>query len=124
MNTNSIPYLDQLLQWSDQMNGLPALPLVFLGCLASGYVFAAIPVYKNRWIPAGVFAVGVVFNLSITPLDNLQAGTRAVILGLIAGGASWLFHKLVLSRWIDVTQFKAGDTIQITKPPEETKHEK
>lgn len=120
-DTNAIPYLDKLLKWSDTMSGLPALPLVFLGCLAMGYVFAAIPIYKNRWIPAGVFAVGILLNLAITPIDNMQDATRAVILGLIAAGASWLFHKLVLSRWIDDAQFKNGDTEQFTKPPNETK---
>lgn len=121
MNTNSIPevntYLNQLTEWSDKLLGLPALPLVFIGCLAIGYLLAAIPPYPNRWIPPGVFAFGVAANLVVTPLQNKVDVGRAIIIGLIAGGLSWLVHKKFMSKWIADSDFKNGDTQQIPKPP-------
>lgn len=121
MSTNAVPYLEQVLKVNDALLGLPALPLVALGCLAFGYFLKAIPVYKNRWIPAGVFTCGVVLNLLITPIDNVQAGARALILGLTAGGLSWVAHRKVFSRWINDDEFTNNDTQQISKPPTENK---
>lgn len=121
MNTNSVPYLEQVLKINDTLLGLPALPLVALGCLAFGYFLKAIPVYKNRWIPAGVFACGTLLNLAITPIDNIQAATRALILGLVAGGISIVVHRKVMSRFINDDEFTNGDTKQLAKPQEENK---
>lgn len=121
MNTNSVPYLDQVLKINDALLGLPALPLVAVGCLAAGYFFKAIPIYKNRWIPAGVFACGVILNVLITPLDSVPSTARAVILGLVAGGLSWVAHRKLLSKWLDEAEFTNGDTTHITKPPTDPK---
>lgn len=121
MNTNAIPYLNDVLKINDTLMGLPALPLVALGCVAFGYFLKAIPVYRNRWIPTGVFAFGVVLNLLITPVQNVQDGARVLILGLVAGGLAWVAHRKLLSKWIDDRLFQADDTQQISKPQDETK---
>jgi|SRR5690349_2274496 len=125
MSTNSIPelntYIDKLIKISDGLLGLPALPLVFIGCLAWGYLLAAVPKYKNAWIPAGVFAFGIVANLLVTPMRNVVDVGRAIIIGMIAGGASWWFHKKIMSRWIADDAFKNGDTTRTEKPEEPPK---
>lgn len=117
MNTNSIPQLDQLLKINDQLLGLPALPLVFIGCIAAGLLLKAVPVYPNNWIPSGVFATGILFNLLVTPLTDVANSVRALILGLIAGGGAWIAHRKVISKWIttedlqsDTTTIKKSDT--------------
>lgn len=114
-DTNSIPYMEHVLKLNDTLLGLPALPLVLIGCIACGYFLKAIPVFPNRWIPAANFAVGIVLNLTITPLRGPQEWTRAVILGMVASGAAWVLHKKVMSRWVDDADFKPTDTQQFTK---------
>ena len=115
MNTNSIPQIEQLLKVNDQLLGLPALPLIFIGCIAIGMLFKAIPVYPNNWIPAGVFVTGILLNLTITPLVDMKDGVRALILGLIAGGGAWIAHRKVVSKWITSDDLKSGDTSIINK---------
>ena len=119
MNTNSVPYLNEILKVNDTLMGLPALPLVAAGCVAFGYFLKTIPVYRNRWIPTGVFTFGVILNLVITPMDGLHDSARVLILGLIAGGAAWIAHQKFLRRWIDDKLFQSDDTQQITKPKDE-----
>lgn len=97
--TNSTAYLQQVLQINDQLLGLPALPLVFVGCLAVGYMSKAIPFLDNRWIPAVVLGFAVLAYLGMTPLSDAPSVFRAVVLGVIAGAAAWLVHNKFLSRW-------------------------
>lgn len=114
MNTNSIPYLEQAIKINDTLLGLPALPLVAVGCLAIGYFFKALPVYRNRWIPSGVFIFGVLANLTIVPIDNKIDFARAFILGLVAGGAAIIIHRKFLSKYDDA--FASSDTAKVEKP--------
>lgn len=97
--TNSTPYLEQVLRLNEQLLGLPALPLVFVGCLAVGYMSKAIPFFDNRWIPAVVLGFAVLAYLGMTPLADIQSVCRALVLGVIAGAAAWLVHNKFLSRW-------------------------
>lgn len=116
MDTNSIPYMEQVLKVNDALLGLPALPLVLVGCVMFGYFLKAIPPFPNRWIPAANFAAGILLNLTITPLRGPQEWTRAVILGMVASGAAWVLHKKVMSRWVDDRDFEPTDTAHISKP--------
>lgn len=114
MNTNSIPYLEDALKLNDALLGLPALPLVLLGCIACGYLFKSIPVYPNRWIPAGVFAFGILANLW---LGGFKDAGRGVILGLLAGGAAIIVHRKFLKSVIDEKYFTSTGDTEITKKP-------
>lgn len=117
--TNTVPYLNEILKVNDTLLGLPALPLVALGCIAWGYFLKTVPIYRNRWIPTGVFLFGIVLNLLITPVQGLHDGARIFILGMLAGGVAWVAHRKLLSRWIDDRMFQSSDTVQFNKPKDE-----
>lgn len=114
-----IPYLEQALRWNEALLGLPALPLVLLGCIVFGYMCKLIPRVDNKWIPAVVFAFGIGANLGISPPLSFPDGVRAVILGMLAGGASILIHRKLLRGWIDVNVFETGETKFVSKPTTE-----
>lgn len=113
-----IPYIDTVLRWNDSLLGLPALPLVLLGCVVCGYMIKLTPFVPNRWIPVCVFAFGILANLGINPPTTFPLGVRAVILGMVAGGASIIVHRKLLRKWIDVNVFETGETKFINKPKE------
>jgi len=119
-NEMVIPYLDQVLKVNDALLGIPALPLVFLGCIVLGYMLKAVPFVRNRWIPACSFVFGILCNLGITPLQNLADGIRAVILGMVSAGAAWFAHQKWLKTLIDEKLFQANDTnpVAFIKPKE------
>lgn len=121
MTTNSIPQLETILKYNDALLGLPALPLVLLGCIMVGYMAKLVPIVSNRWIPSIVFATGIAANLVITPLSGRQEWARAVILGMIAAGAALFIHRKWLRNWIDVDIFSAkGNTEMFEKPKDPT----
>lgn len=106
MNTNSIPYLDQVLRFNEQLLGLPALPLVFAGCLAFGYALKAMPFVSNRFIPLWVILGGILGNITLalgtmtgSGLAIAAAIGRQAILGLIVAAAAWLVHNKFLKKY-------------------------
>lgn len=109
MNTNSIPYLDKLLDYNQQLIGLPALPLLFIGCLAFGYMVKGFPFISNRFIPTCVVLLGIVGNMALC-LDNLQANWRGAVVTLVRQGAlggivsalAWFVHN----KWIKPVEDK------------------
>ncbi len=116
METNAIPQLNKILQVNNELLGLPALPLVFIGCIVLGMFLKAIPIYSNRWIPAGVFVGGILLNLGISPFTWAGA-TRSTILGLIAGGGAWIAYQKVVKKWITTDDLKSSDTTFTKKEP-------
>jgi len=113
-----LPYLNEALKINDALLGLPALPLVLLGCIVCGYMCKLMPFVRNTWIPSCVFGFGVLANLGIQPPKDIGDGVRAVILGMVAGGASILIHRKFLKNWIDVNVFETGETKFTNKPKE------
>lgn len=122
----AIPYLEHVLKVYEQLYGLPALPLIFVGCIALGYALKSLKAFDNRYIPRWVFGFAVICNLVLAPFEEgtsmrIWAG-RTVILGVITAAAAWLFHAAVLKKierkfgW-----FPTGDTQQFIKPKDETK---
>lgn len=107
-----IPYVAQVVKWSNALYNLPAIPLVVLGCIMVGYFAKLVPIIPNGWIPAIVFLAGIVANLVMTPLNSGPDWGRAIILGLVAGGGSIFVHRKWLKDWIDIDVF--GD---LGKPP-------
>lgn len=116
--SNTVPYLDTVLKWNETLNGLPALPIVVLGCIVIGYMVKLIPVVSNRWIPTIVFLFGLGANLGIQKPDNW---VRAVIFGLIAATASIIIHRRWLRDWIDEDVFPAVKPTGETTAVKETK---
>jgi hypothetical protein len=117
--TNSVIYLDKLLEYNNALLGLPVLPLVFVACLVFGYALKAIPIYRNAWIPFGVFTFGILANTVITPLQNFRDFSRAFLLGMIAGGCAWFAHRKFLRKWLGEDALSADtDPAAFVKPPE------
>ena len=113
-----LPYLNEALKINDALLGLPALPLVLLGCIVAGYMCKLMPFVRNTWIPSLVFTFGIVANIGIQPPKDIGDGVRALILGMVAGGASILIHRKLLKNWIDVNVFETGETKFTQKPKE------
>lgn len=105
------PVLDQLVSWNNALLGLPALPLVILGAIMVGYFCKLLPVISNKFIPTIVFSFAVAAYLGMTPLEGVRDWTRAIILGLSAGGASIFIHRKWLRSWIDIDVF--GPTVPL-----------
>lgn len=105
--TNSVPYLDQVLKANEALLGLPALPLVLLLAIALGYVLKFIPVYPNNWIPIGVILGAILANVGIAFNDGSGNYARAAIYGIIVGVASIAIHRKWLRDWLDPKMFGA-----------------
>lgn len=107
--TAEIPYLNQVLKWNDTLLGLPALPLVLLGCIVFGYVLKSAPVVRNRWIPFGVICFGIGANIFIKIPTSVELGARAVIYGMVVGVLSIVIHRKWLRDRIDARWFSDTD---------------
>lgn len=106
MITNSIPYLDQVLRYNDALLGLPALPLVFISCLALGYAAKACPFVPNRHIPLVVLLGGTLGNIVLGlgglrgPMQSVtQDIARQSMLGLIVSCVAWYVHSRYLKKF-------------------------
>lgn len=113
-NSVAIPYLEQVMKYSDTLLGLPAIPLLLIGCLAVGYLFKAIPVYPNKWIPLGVYGVGIVGSFALTPLKSGVEIGRALIYGIVVAAFAIFIHRKWLSKYDK--DMEPQDTAQISKP--------
>lgn len=132
--TNSIPYLEQAVKWNEQLLGLPALPLVVIGCMVLGLYLKWSPRTENSRIPQRVVQGGIVGYIGLTVIGiliEIRAAAdavevvmrlivwmfRAIIFGSLAGVASIVLHRVVLKKiekrfnW-----FPTGDTEIIHKP--------
>lgn len=118
MNTNSIPYLDEAIKWSESLSNAPAAVLVFLMCIASGYVWKAIRVFPNRFTPLVVMIVGAVLLMGLTWASNSTGPVilRNAVVGFIIGFAAWLAHRLILKRIEDRFGKVTDDTEFVEKP--------
>ncbi len=131
MNTNEIAlsgvgkYLQIALEWNEHLLGLPAVPLVIVGCIAFGYLLRAWPHFDNARIPSWVVLFGVFFYFGLTIkscLDDIRAaktiaetviffvswGFRTVVLGLVAGVLAIAVHRVVLRRFEEKYGWFAG----------------
>lgn len=118
--TNSIPYLDDAIRWSESLSNAPAAVLVFLMCIASGYVWKAIHIFPNRFTPLVVMFVGSFLLMGLTWAVDAAAPhvLRNACVGFIIGFAAWLAHRLILKRIEDRFGKVTDDTEFVEKPKE------
>lgn len=123
--TNTIPYLETITQWSNSLLGAPAAVLVFILCLAAGWMWKIIHVLPNRFILPVVMVTGALF----LPLLMFKEDAtwpyyiRSGVVGLIIGCVAWLVLRVFLPKvekkfGVNLSQ---EDTIQFSKsdvPPE------
>lgn len=105
MNTNTatIPYIDTIIQWSNQLLGLPSAALTVLLCLAFGWLLKSIKRFPNDAIPVAVVLFGIAFFMLVAPYEGTPMRiivARNFGVGLLLGSASWALHRFVLKRWL------------------------
>lgn len=98
--TDFINWIQQAL---DYVAGMPSLMLVFVGCVAIGYVLKLSPWFPNSAIPLVVILSGLILNLMLCGAkpDTMVAivwKTRHAVVGMIIGLMAWMFHLLILKR--------------------------
>lgn len=100
--------IESILQWLDKLQGLPAIALVFISCVITGYTLRFIKRFPNDGIPVAVVLWGAVAMLVIA---DPRASTvppriwimRNLLIGFALGFVAWLIHKALLSKiedWI------------------------
>lgn len=107
MNTNNVPaaanqYLQEVLKWNDTLLGLPALPLILIGCLALGLAVQVIPWISNRFYSTVVLVFAILANVLIAPLKSVGDGVRACIYALIVTVAAVVLDRKYVSKWISL----------------------
>ena len=125
--TNSIPYWDQAIKWSESLMGAPAALLVVLVCIAAGYVLKMIQVFPNRFIPLCVMLIGAAFLMMMTWVakSEIPVLTRNFCVGFVLGFIAWMLHRLVLKRIekkfglfaSDDTEFREKPAVKPTEDP-------
>ena len=123
MNLDTI---DSWLSWLDKLQGLSAVALVMLGCLAIGYILRFIKSFPNTAIPLVVVISGAVGMMLMatgraTTMPTHVWVVRNFMVGLIVGALSWAVHYLALSRLENFIKSKlpgsGDDTTFFAKPP-------
>lgn len=94
-----IAYAVQLL---NTLNGLPALALVFVTCIAFGYFLKFVNWFPNTGIPTAVVLMGaIVYPIVADPTIEMPLHIwiiRNTLIGFITGLAAWLVHNLVIKK--------------------------
>lgn len=119
MNTNSIPYLDEAIRWSESLSNAPAAVLVFLMCIASGYVWRAIKIFPNKYTPLVVMIVGAMLLMGLTWVGTAPVPVvmKNFCVGFIIGFLAWLFHRLLIKRLEDWLGTKLTDDTEFVEKP-------
>ena len=101
--------LDQLQDTTNWLMNLGAVPFTVAACIIIGYVFRAIPIFPNKWIPLVVILAGQIFVL-LNPRPSSFTVTafysHGVIGGLFLGLVAWLLHDKFISKFEDKIAFK------------------
>ena len=83
---------------------LSAVPFTVMSCLVIGYVFRAIPIFPNKWIPLVVILSGETFlflNPHPSSVSNSAFYAHSIIGGLFIGLLAWLFHDKFIQGFED-----------------------
>lgn len=95
-------WLDHLVYALDRLGALPAAALVFLACLALGYVIRSIRWLDNSRIPGVCICAGGILKLLSAEWPdgpNWRVWMmREVLFGLIIGWLAWEFHDKILAQ--------------------------
>lgn len=114
--------LDQIVQFLNKLQGLPAIALVFVGCLAFGYLLRFVKSFPNSAIPVAVILMGaVIYPLIADDQNSISLRVwivRNCMIGLGVGLISWLAHFFVFSKiedWLASKFPGLNDTAMFTK---------
>lgn len=126
-----VNYIDQGLSILNQIQGLSAVGLVALLCLATGYAwrFLRFKWFPNDAIPLVVMFTGSIFMMLLadarpTSMPMRIWTVRNFVVGFIIGAAMWVLHNYVLWRlenWIGQKIPSLGDTTFFAKDQQQSK---
>lgn len=122
--------LDKWLGWLDQIQGLPAIALVFISCIVAGYLWRFLPFKwaNNDSTPAivilwGAFAFSAIADPRASNMPLRVWFIRNLLIGLSVGFIAWMTHNAVLKKiedWL-VAKFPGfGDTAFFRQPPKDS----
>ena len=117
--------LDTIVNWVNQLYGLPAGVLVGLLCIVICYAFKVTDRFPNDAIPVVCLLLGAILLPMLAPECPLEEKLIAyrvkhAVVGIIVGLVAWAFHNLILSKIEDKIPW-LGKAMKTTQP--ETKNE-
>jgi hypothetical protein len=106
---------DELCKWNAYLMGAPSGVLVAIFAITLGYVLKTIPRFDNRYIPIVVVSFCTCTFMLVAPTCDINTPLRIwlarnFMIGLVIGGAAWLFHAQFLRRFVDPRFFQVDDT--------------
>lgn len=94
-------WLTSATEMLGKLNGAPGYVLVFISCIAIGYVLRNVKQFPNGGIPVAIALWGGLFTVMVAedaPIPLRIWIFRNAAFGVSIGVAAWLFHKFILSR--------------------------
>ena len=124
MIENIDKYIQQIVDLLGKLYGLPSYAVVFIACIAVGYVLRLWKSFPNEAIPI----VAIVWGAAFLPLvaDPWEDGSpwriwffKNFLIGLIIGAAAWVFHNQILSKFEAKIPFLGPKLVEppTTPPP-------
>ena len=109
---------DQIQDATNWLMNLGAVPFTVITCIIIGYVFRAIPIFPNKWIPIMVILSGEIFLLVNPHPSSESAGAfyaHGAVGGLFIGIVAWLLHDKFMQGFEDkVTMMFPGASVIFT----------
>lgn len=110
-------WLNSATEMLGKLNGAPGYVLVFVSCIALGYVLRNVKRFPNDGIPVAIMLWGGMFNMLIAHDEPIALRiwiARNLILGVIIGVAAWLIHKYGISKLEDrIPWFKRQEDAKV-----------
>lgn len=116
--------MKELIEQLSQVQSWPAVTLVFMACIAFGYVFRLWRWFPNEAIPTIVILTGMAAAMLLA--DERPQGTslrlwhaRNAFVGIAIGFIAWVSHALIVSKIEDYLsqKFSAVDRLLNYKQP-------
>lgn len=109
--------LQHVIDMLQKLNGAPALLLVGLVCIITGYALKWVKKFPNEGIPlAVIFMGGVVYPFVADANNDIPLRVwiiRNAMIGLVVGFVAWLVHNKFISKIED----RITGRISVSNPP-------
>ena len=106
---------------------LGAVPFTVAACIIVCYVFRAIPIFPNKWIPLVCIVTGAVVFPFLNPHPSSVTAmvfyAHSIIGGLFLGIVAWLIHDKFIQGFEDkvTAAFPGASVILTSTQPDGTK---
>lgn len=95
--------IEEVVEMLNKLQGAPAIVLVALACLCAGWVLRLMKAFPNGGIPLAIILLGAILNPLLSDCRSSALPlriwlVRSIVVGAIIGVATWVTHKLIISR--------------------------